>query len=147
MVDLRDALATYGIDANAVPIIKDRYVVHHSNLGGCAFIYLDAGQVDRTAEALKVLRETPGVEQALGMEEAAVRFRLHPERMGDIVVTGESDVVFGDPSEVKMPPRLRSHGSEHERAVPLIGYNGDFDGFSFKENRDVGRYVFERVLS
>ena len=27
-----------------------------------------------------------------------------------------------------------------------IGYNGDFDGFDFNENRDLGRYVFERVL-
>ena len=61
-------------------------------------------------------------------------------------MTGENDVVFGDPSEVAMPPRLRSHGSRHECAVPVLGYNGDFESFVFEENRDVGRYVFERVL-
>ena len=70
-----------------------------------------------------------------------------PERIGDIVVTGEKDVVFGEPSEVEMPPSLRSHDSNHEGRVPLIGYNGDFAEFSFEENRDVGRYVFERVLT
>ena len=146
MVDLKAALFRNGITATPVPVIKDRHVVHHSNLGGCMFVYLGAGELSKVNEALKVLRDTPGVEEALPNEEAAARFRLHSDRIGDIVVTGEHSTVFGDPSEVDMPPRLRSHGSVHERAVPLIGYNGDFDGFSFEANRDVGRYVFERVL-
>ena len=29
----------------------------------------------------------------------------------------------------------------------IIGYGGDFDGFEFKENKDLGRFVFERVLA
>jgi phosphonoacetate hydrolase len=143
MVDLKDTLARRGIRSSPVPIIKDRYVVHHANLGGCMFVYLEPDDVE---EALKVLRETPGVEDAMSREEAASRLRLHYERIGDITVTGAKDVVFGDPSEVAMPARLRSHGSEHERRIPLAGYNGDFEDFAFEENRDVGRYVFERVL-
>ena len=55
--------------------------------------------------------------------------------------------VFGDPSQVEMPDRLRSHGSIHETSVPIIGHNGHFEGFTFAENRDAGRYVHERVLS
>ena len=143
MVDLRDALGKYGIDSNPVPIIKDRYVVHHSNLGGCMFIYLNPRDIDG---AVKVLKETPGVEEVFSREEAAQKLRLHYDRIGDVVVTGEEDVVFGDSSEVSLPPRLRSHASKHEQRVPLLGYNGDFDGFEFEENRDLGRYVFERVL-
>ena len=157
MVDLESALERYGMRAVAVPIIKDRYTVHHSNLGGCSYVYVDyvdPGSGDRRGpktgdalvEALKVLGETPGVEEALSQEEAVDRFRLHRERIGDIVVTGEPDVVFGDPSETEMPPRLRSHASTHERQVPLLGYNGDFEGFSFQENRDLGRFVLQRVL-
>ena len=147
MVDLKDALARYGIRANPVPIIKDRYVVHHANLGGCMFIYFEPDEMGKIDEALKVLRSASGVEEALARDEATERFRLHSGRIGDIVVTGEPDVVFGDPAQVEIPPRLRSHASVHERAVPLLGYNGDFDGFSFEENRDLGRYVFERVLA
>ena len=64
----------------------------------------------------------------------------------DIVVTADKNVVFGSPSEVAMPAKLRSHGSIHETKVPIIGYIGDFDGFTFHENRDVGRFVFERIL-
>lgn len=147
MVDLRSALAGYGIEAIPVPIIKDRYVVHHANLGGCMFVYFDAGKSRQISEGVKVLRETPGVQAALSREEAAAKYDLHYDRIGDIFVTGEPDVVFGDPSEVKLPPRLRSHASTHERRVPLLGYNGDFEGFSFEENRDIGRYLFERVLA
>ena len=92
-------------------------------------------------------KETPGVEDAISREEAVARFRLRGERIGDIVVTGEANAVFGDVTEVAMPPNLRTHGSTHENLVPLIGYNGDFAGFSFEENRDIGRYVFDRVLA
>jgi phosphonoacetate hydrolase len=144
MVDLGGALARCGIGASPVPIIKDRYVLHHANLGGSMFVYLHDRE-DLT-NARNALEEVEGVEEALTSEEAAARFRLHPDRIGDIVVTGERDVVFGDPSEVELPPRLRSHASVHECDVPILGYNGDFAGFDFQENRDVGRYVFERVL-
>ena len=29
--------------------------------------------------------------------------------------------------------------------VPVIGCGGEFDGFKFQENKDLGRYVFDRV--
>ena len=144
MVDPGAALARRGIASTPVPIIKDRYVVHHSNLGECMFVYLDSpGDLN---EAVKVLEGTAGVEEALSREEAATRFKLHYDRIGDIVVTGQPDVVFGNPSEIEMPSRLRSHASSHETPVPILGHNGDFRDFTFNENRDVGRYIFERVL-
>lgn len=144
MVDLQGALSKRGISAAAVPIIKDRYTVHHSNLGGCMFVHLAKRDVD---EAANVMAEIPGVQRVLSAGEAAEAFQLHPELIGELVVTGDEDTVFGDPAQVDLPPRLRSHGSEHERAVPIFAYNGDFAGFEFTENRDIGRYVFERVLS
>jgi phosphonoacetate hydrolase len=94
-----------------------------------------------------VLRGVDGVDDALQREEAARKFRLMSERLGDIMVLGAPDVVFGNPDEVTLPPTLRSHGSLYEDQVPIIGCGGSFDGFEFKENRDVGRYVFERVLA
>ncbi|MCE2494436.1 MAG: alkaline phosphatase family protein, partial [Alphaproteobacteria bacterium] len=144
MVDLKAVLSARGIESNPVAIIKDRYVLHHSNLGGCMYVYLDPANV---SEAMEVLRETPGVDDALTREESAARFDLSPELIGDIVVTADPHVVFGDADEVSLPDGLRSHGSVHERDVPIVGYNGDFDGFEFRENRDAGRYVFERVLA
>ena len=144
MVDLKAALAAQGIESNPVPIIKDRYVVHHSNLAGaCSCTSTPSGRTTRFPYS----RDTPGVDEALPREEAAARLHLRPDVIGDVVVNADADTVFGDADEVTMPAGLRSHGSQHERDVPIVGYNGDFDGFAFEENRDVGRYVFERVLS
>ena len=63
------------------------------------------------------------------------------------MVLGAKDVVFGDPEEVTLPEGLRSHGSLYEQQVPIIVYGDSFDGFEFKENVDVGRFVFARVLA
>ena len=144
MVDLRAQLSRFGIRGDPVPIIKDKYTVHHSNLGGSIFVYLD--DPDDQTEAVKILGEVPGVEEAMPASEAASRFRLNPDRMSDVYVTGDPDSVFGDSSQVKMPSRLRSHASAHETRVPIIGHNGDFENFTFSENRDLGRFVHERVL-
>ena len=152
MIDLAHVLAEKGIGAEAVPIIKDRYVVHHNNLGGCMFMYLHSGDAARTDEAAGILRETPGVERVYSRDEAADELRLNYDRIGDLIVTGDIDTVFG-PKELEdswddtgAGHSLRSHASAHEQDVPIIGYNGDFDGFEFTENRHIGRYVFERVL-
>ena len=144
MIHLPAILSEQGIQARAVPIIKDRYTVHHSNLGGSIYLYLEEKSRD---QALSVLRDIDGVDLALPREEAAQRFRLMSNRIGDVMVLGAADVVFGDPEEVTMPADLRSHGSLHEEQVPIIGYGGAFQGFEFLENKDLGRYVFERVLA
>ena len=148
MLHLPAELARYGIGARAVPVIKDRYVVHHSNLGGSIYVHLD-DSLDTNA-ALDVLKNLEGVDDAVPGEEAAQRFRLMPERIGDILVLADPATVFGDPQEVAMPVGLRSHGSAHESTVPIIGSGPGLDGGAiaerFRENLDVGRYVFEEVL-
>ncbi len=145
MIDAAAELARFRIRASAVPVIKDRYTIHHSNLGGCIFVYLD--RPDDREDAVDALRGVRGIERAMTGEEAAASYRLPSDRIGDVVVAGDPVTVFGNPAEVSMPDRLRSHGSTHETDVPIIGYNGCFDGFSFAENRDVGRYVHERIIA
>ena len=152
MTDLDDILARRGIGAEATPIIKDRYTVHHNNLGGCMFIYMDAGQEGRTDEAAEALRQAPGVERVYSRQEAADKLRLNRERIGDLVVTGDAETVFGPKSlegawdDTGAGRGLRSHASAHEIDIPIIAGGGDFADFDFRENRDIGRYIFERVL-
>ena len=143
MLHLPGILLKAGIEARAVPIIKDRYTVHHSNLGGCIYIYLDE---DNIPAAVETLVNTEGIEEALTREEAAPRYRLMPERIGDIMVLGAPDVVFGDPAEVELPPTLRSHASVHEIDVPIVGCGPGLNAADFAENVDVGRFVFQNVL-
>ncbi len=146
MLHLPDDLARAGIRARAIPIIKDQYTVHHSNLGGCIYIHLD-GRTDNPEPALEILRNIDGVEEALSRQDAASRFKLMPERIGDIMALGAHDIVFGNPSEVTLPEKLRSHGSTHELDIPVIAFGPGLAPAYFTENRSLGQYVIDHVLA
>ena len=101
--------------------ITDPYVVHHGALGSFATIYAAPDAVDGVTARL---RELPGMEVVLGRDDAARRFELPADRIGDIVVVSERSVVLGtsrsrhDLSQLELP--LRSHGGISEQRVPLI---------------------------
>lgn len=108
--------------ARVILPITDPYVVHHGALGSFATAHLPAG-ADR-GDVLARLRAMPGIEEALTREEAARRFELPPERLGDIVMVSTRHKVLGtsaarhDLSGLTEP--LRSHGGISEQKVPLI---------------------------
>jgi phosphonoacetate hydrolase len=101
--------------------ITDPYVVHHGALGSFATIYLPP---DALAGVAARLRELPGMEVVLGRDDAARRFELPADRIGDIVAVSERSVVLGtsrsrhDLSQLELP--LRSHGGISEQRVPLV---------------------------
>jgi phosphonoacetate hydrolase len=107
--------------ARVILPITDPYVVHHGALGSFATIYLDPADV---ASVGTRLRERRGFQVVLEREAAALRFELPADRIGDLVVVGERDVVFGtavtrhDLTQLELP--LRSHGGISEQRVPLI---------------------------
>ncbi|MBM3187295.1 MAG: nucleotide pyrophosphatase [Chloroflexi bacterium] len=122
-VDIERALADEGIVARAIPIIKDRYVVHHSNLGGASYVYLQ--RPEQAGEALEALRLFPGIEEAYLRDEAALAFDLMAERIGDLFVLADRRTVFGTFEAARAPVSVRSHGSRYESAVPILAYGGD----------------------
>lgn len=143
-VDLKRVLAEAGIESEFVPVIKDRYVAHHDNLGGVAYLYLQPGgpgRDGRLARALETLRATPGVEEAYPREEAAGKFRLRPERIGDLFVLGAREYVFGQFEQKEREVAVRSHGSRHESRVPIIGWNSPTPASEYRENLDVVRLL------
>ena len=96
--------------------------MHHGALGSFAVVYLPAGT---TAEAMAAkLKSMPGIEAALTKEEAAQRFELPADRLGDLIVVSTKHKVLGtsaarhDLSGLTEP--LRSHGGVSEQKVPLI---------------------------
>ncbi|MBV8852139.1 MAG: phosphonoacetate hydrolase [Sinobacteraceae bacterium] len=102
--------------------ITDPYVVHHGALGSYATVYLPA-EVDAAALSTR-LSALQGVELVLTRAEAAQRFELPPDRIGDLVVVSIRSVALGgacakhDLSGLDAP--LRSHGGISEQAVPLV---------------------------
>ncbi|WP_437299592.1 phosphonoacetate hydrolase [Sorangium sp. So ce426] len=120
---LDDALREAGLSGFRVLLpITDPYVVHHGALGSYATVYL--GAPDDGARAAQVLGRLPGVEVVLTREEAARRFALPPDRIGDLVILGDRSTVLGksaayhDLSAVQRG--LRSHGGLHEAEVPIL---------------------------
>lgn len=103
--------------ARVILPITDPYVVHHGALGSFATVYLSEDVKGR-------IGSLEGIELVLTREEAAQRFELPPERIGDLVVVSTRHVVIGtskarhDLSGLKEP--LRSHGGLSEQKVPLL---------------------------
>jgi len=110
-----------GIASRGVPLIRDGLYAHHRDLGGALYLYLeDAGAARRAVEVLQA--EAPGVEVVAPRGEAE-RFRLPPDRVGDLICFGRADWALGvwddgDPTHYEQD--LRSHGSSHECAVPIV---------------------------
>lgn len=108
--------------ARVILPITDPYVVHHGALGSFATVYLPAG-ADAGAVVAR-LAAFRGIEVVLTREQAAERFELPADRIGDLVVVSERSVVIGtaaarhDLSALEVP--LRSHGGISEQRVPLI---------------------------
>ena len=107
-IDPGRVLTERGIPASSIPIIKDRYVAHHGNLGGAAYVFLK----DRTdtGQAIQTLLNTPGIEEVYSAEDAAHTFRLHRERIGDLFVLADETTVFGELETAVEPTAVRSHG-------------------------------------
>ena len=108
--------------ARVILPITDPYVVHHGALGSFATVYLPS-DIDPAAARAQVAA-IRGVESALTRSEAAARFELPEDRIGDLVVVSERFTVIGtsasrhDLSGLDAP--LRSHGGVSEQRVPLI---------------------------
>ena len=108
--------------ARVILPITDPYVVHHGALGSFATVYLPP-ETD-VAEACARLQKVRGIEVVLTRAQAAERFELPTDRIGDLVVMSERFTVIGtsaarhDLSALEVP--LRSHGGISEQRVPLI---------------------------
>jgi len=108
--------------ARVILPITDPYVVHHGALGSYATVYLPAGTDLKLLQAK--LAAVAGIEAVLTRAEAAQRFELPEDRMGDLVIVSQRDTTVGtaaakhDLSGLDAP--LRSHGGVSEQKVPLF---------------------------
>ncbi len=102
--------------------ITDPYVVHHGALGSYATVYLEDG-CDLSA-MIERLKSIPDLETVLTGTDAAERFELPPDRIGDIVLLSSINMTIGssrnrhDLEALDRP--LRSHGGLFEQIVPFV---------------------------
>ena len=128
----------------AISVDRDKYVKHHRGYGGVAWVYCRSGrEIDRVAKTIEGL---DGVELVLTRSEAVKRYHLMASRIGDLVVLGDRDTVFGelDATSESLPTEYRAHGSLHEMDVPLVIYNAQerLSAKDFHHNRDLARWLY-----
>ena len=141
--DLEKACAAHGMSLRAaISAEQDKYLKHHRGFGGTAWVYLKSPQ-DAT-RATELIGKLPGIEQVLTRHEAAGRFRSMPSRIGELVVLGDRDTVFGglDTESETLPAEYRSHGGFSEAQVPLVIFNAAEvpNASYFQSNMDLARW-------
>jgi phosphonoacetate hydrolase len=129
----------------AISVERDKYLKHHRGYGGVAWVYgNNSRDIDRAARALSDLE---GVELVLTRGDAVRRFHLMGSRIGDLVVVGDRDTVFGelDSESETLPDDYRTHGSRHETEVPLVIFNCDtkLSANNFRFNKDLARWAYQ----
>jgi phosphonoacetate hydrolase len=144
--DLARACSEQGVPVRfALSPERDYYIRHHRNFAGSAWVWVKK-PVDLNA-VWKVCWNLEGVEGVLSREEAALQFRLPGEYVGDLMVLGDRETVFGDLEKTKeeLPETYRAHGSLHEAEVPLIihGWGGKLPPKeTFSHNLHLTRFLF-----
>lgn len=102
--------------------VTDPHIVHHAGLGSYATVYLAPAEVER---AIERLADEPGIDEVVTRQQAAAKYELPADRIGDIVVLSDSRTVLGrrhgahDLLQLR-GSRLRSHGGPHEATVPFL---------------------------
>lgn len=124
VIYLQDLLDVWlgAASARVILPITDPYVVHHGALGSFATVYLPTG-----ADAAAVVAQVAaiqGIEAVYTRDQAAARFELPADRIGDVVVVAERFAVLGTSAARHdlsgLDASLRSHGGVSEQRVPLI---------------------------
>src|SRR5216117_1551972 len=136
--------------ARVILPITDPYVVHHGALGSFATIHL--ARADDASRVIARLAATPGVAEVYDGPTGCARFELPADRLGDVIVVSERDVVLGKAPEAHdlslLREPLRSHGGVSEQTVPFVLnralVSGTRAGTDLR-NFDIFEYALNRV--
>ena len=129
---------------------RDYYIQHHRNFAGSAWVWLN--QSADFEPVREICRNLEGVESVLSREQAVRQFRLPGEYIGDLIILGDRETVFGDLETTgeELPATYRAHGSLHEADVPLIihGWDGELPpSDTFSHNLHLTRFLFPNLLT
>ncbi len=125
---------------------RDYYIVHHRNFAGSCWVWLqDQADEDRVREICNSLE---GVEEVIDRTEAVARFHLPGEFIGDLMILGDRDTVFGEleTGGEELPTSYRAHGSLYEADIPLIihGWKGELPPTeTFTHNLHLTRFLLD----
>jgi len=154
VIFLQDILdAEFGAgDTKVICPITDAFVRHHGALGGFVRVWCRGGKATPAA-IIALIKDIPGILQALTRDDVCARFDLPADREGDVAVIGDIGTVIGaaaadhDLSNLS-DARLRSHGSTTEARVPFMLSRPIGADFSLRAACDLKSFqIFEYALN
>jgi phosphonoacetate hydrolase len=146
VLDLKNILTAHGLSiVTAISPLKDLYPKHHKGFGGVSYVYLKNKKDFKNVS--QQLEKTEGIEKVFTREEFAKQFGQIPGRIGDIIVFGDKQTVFGEldsgVQSENLPTTYRTHGSLYESKVPVFIYNIAIpDKSYFRRNLDLARWLY-----
>ncbi len=139
ILDIQRAAAQANILLFALAPLKDRYVENHPyQEGGMAYLFLDHPE---DAQRLQdFAKAQPEIEQLLTAKEAAQRYHLPADTIGDFVALAAPDCAFGETEAVRLyTDTVRTHGSLYERTVPLWAIAPEKPASFYQYTKDIAR--------
>lgn len=130
--------------------ITDPYVNHHASLGSFAHIYLWNEEKENKRKVMDLLQKIKGINMVITGDEAAEKFSLPIDRIGDITIISDKGYTIGKaPSKHNLgvlEKPLRSHGGLTERTIPFyISHPLKDTSLSPKFNHDIFYFCLNNI--
>jgi len=144
LIDFQRIANRAGLDLHSLPPLKDRYIENHIyQEGGILYVFLNGKQ--QSEEFLAFTRSLPEVESVMTSREAAEEFHLPADRIGDYVIFAARECAFGElDSERLVTQSVRTHGSLHERTVPLLAIHPLASPEVYRNSKDIVAVMMAR---
>ncbi|EGO64217.1 alkaline phosphatase family protein [Acetonema longum] len=144
LIDLQKKLDMAGFNTFCLLPLKDRYLENHRcQEGGAVYVYVLAeGQIPKVLDYLK---GCDFIDRFCDKAAAAEEFNLPADNIGDIVVLSNQDSAFAELTQDERCVETRTHGSLHEREIPLIAVNARKEAEYYQCNSDIVRFILESI--
>lgn len=134
-----------GFDVFCLPPLKDKYIENHIyQEGGMIYVFLK--DKTKAEEFYSFAKDYPGVEHVFTKEEAAEKYHLPMEMIGDYILLSGEGTAFGEVSyEMIHTDESRTHGSLYEREIPLIAFNPEEEENYYDYHKDITVALFDKL--
>lgn len=147
IVNLQNIMDKKGYEVVCHPPIKDRYIENHIyQEGGVLYLYFSENAIENKEAIIKFLEDQEFIETIYTNKEAERKYGLPSDNIGEYVVFAKADWAFGEvEGDSIITDSVRTHGSIHEREVPLIAVNPREVPEKYRYSRDIVKIIKEKL--
>jgi len=141
LIDLQKKLYIAGYETFCLLPLKDRYLENHRfQEGGAVYVHVkNPGHISKVKDYLSGCDFVEGV-----YDKAAAAKEFHlPADIGDLFVLCGRETAFAELENDELRVKTRTHGSLHEREIPLIAVNARKVADEYQYSSDIVKFILE----